>query len=189
MAASSRSSWVPEAMIRRQRGAVDPLGDEHVVGVDEHVGHEHVVVVAEGGREVPLVAGLEVVVELLAHPRLELVHDRLDVDARHPRPGHPGDPGDLVEVGHQGLGRPRVLDLDGDLAPVAPDPLVHLADRGRGGRHVVELDELGAGPARPELAGQDLVHPVGAHRRPGLLQLGEGGAVGRRRAPPASRPP
>ena len=98
----------------------------------------------------------------------------------HPRPGDPGDPRELVEVGDQRLGRPRVLDLDGDLAPVAPDALVHLADRRRGGRHVVELDELGARPARPELAGEDLVHPVGAHRRAGLLQLGERRAVRRR---------
>ena len=44
--------------------------------------------------------------------------------------------------------------------------------------YVVELDELGAGPARAELAREDLVHPVGAHRGTGLLQLGERGAVG-----------
>ena len=71
------------------------------------------------------------------------------------------------------LGR-EIADI---LLAVNTDPLVHLTDRGRRSRDVVELDELGAGPAGAELAGEDLVHPVGAHRRPGLLELGERGPV------------
>ena len=163
---------------RRQREAVEPLRDDDVLTVDQDIGHDEVGVVAEDLGEPALVGGLEVVVELLRHARLQLVRDRLDVDAGNPPAGDPGDPRELVEVAEQGLGRSGVLDLHGHVAPVAPHRPVHLPDGGsrRGG--VVEGLELRRAPPRPELLGQYPVHHRRGEGRCGLLELREGRAVG-----------
>ena len=74
---------------------------------------------------------------------------------------------------------PGVLQLDGDLAAVPPDPAVHLPDAGRGRGGVVEVAEPAAPPGA-ELLGHHPVHGRGRHRRRRVLQLGQRLAVRRR---------
>ena len=134
--------------------------------------HAHVRVVLVCRGEGLLGLGLEPVVQLLDHAPLELLEDGLDVDARDPRGRDPSDPGDLVEVAQQCLAGPWVLDLDGDRSPVTPHRAMHLADRGSGGRVVLERGEHRA-PGASQLGAQDVVRRSGVHRRGVLLQLGE----------------
>ena len=131
-----------------------------------------------GGGERALRVGLQPVVELLDHPRLELGDQRLDVHAREEGGEQPGEAGELVEVGHQRGRRAGVLDLHRDVAAVAPGRAVHLADAGRGRRLVVELLEP-LPPGAAELLGEHRVHGAHRHRRRRLLQLGQRLAVGR----------
>ena len=82
-----------------------------------------------------------------------------------------------LQVGPQGLVGARVLDLDGDLAAVGPDRLVHLADAcrrdGVSSNDVEPLPPLGA-----ELGVEHPVHLGRGQRRSILLQLGQRLAVG-----------
>ena len=98
----------------RQRGAVHPLGDQHVVGLGDDAGHEDVGVAGVRRGEGALRVGLQVVVELLGDPVAQLVEQRLDVEAGHQHAEQPAEPAELGEVAEQGLARARVLDLDGD---------------------------------------------------------------------------
>ena len=134
-----------------------------------------VAVVRRGERLLAL--RLELVVELLGDPGLELGDQRLDLEAGDQHADQPAHPADLGEVGQQGVTGARVLHLDGDLATVGPGRAVHLADRGGGGRRVVEVLEPVA-PVVAELAGQHPVHRAGRQRRRGVLQPGERLAVG-----------
>jgi hypothetical protein len=84
-----------------------------------------------GGQEA-LVAGLAAVVKFLADPVPQLGQQRISVLGRRGDPQHPAQQGDVAQVGGEGLGDARVLDLDGDRAAVASDCAVHLPDRGGG---------------------------------------------------------
>ena len=137
------------------------------------------VVAGVGGGELPLRVGLEPVVQLLDHPGLELGDQRLDVHAGEQRGEQPGEPGELVEVGHQRGAGAGVLDLDRDVATVAPGRPVHLPDAGRRGRGVVELAEP-LPPGAAELLGEHRVDGAHRHRRRLLLQLHQRLAVGGR---------
>ena len=72
---------------------------------------------------------------------------------------------------------PGYCTLTATSRPSLPDRPVHLPDRGRGRREVVERPEP-LPPARPEVLGQHAVHRAGRHRRRGVLQLGQRRAVG-----------
>ena len=65
-----------------QRHAVDPLGDQHLLGALDDPGDHEVRVAVVRRRERRLALGLQLVVELLGDPRLELGDQRLDVEAR-----------------------------------------------------------------------------------------------------------
>ncbi len=82
-----------------------------------------------------------------------------------------------LQVGAQGLVGPGVLDLDGDLATVVPDRLVHLADAGRRDRGVVERAEPLA-PLGAELLVEYPVDLRRGQRRRIFLQLRQRFAVG-----------
>ena len=138
---------------------------------------DEVLVVVEGDGERALVVGLGQVVELLGGAVLELLEQRLDVETGRHGCEHLGHARDLVEVAHERFARARVLDLDGDLAAVVPEGLVHLTDRRCGSRCVVELGEPRA-PVVAEGLGQLLVDRRGRHGRRGVLQFGQRGAVG-----------
>jgi hypothetical protein len=124
-----------------------------------------------------LAACLQPVVELLGHPRLELGHQRLGVQAGHQQAHQPAHPPDLVEVGEQGRPGAGVLHLDGDLATVVPDGPVHLAN-GRGCRGLVVEAAEPLAPAGAQLLLEHGVHGARGERGCRLLQPGEGLAVG-----------
>src|SRR4029453_16116639 len=118
------------------------------------------------------------VVELLSHPVLELLYERFDIDAGHPRCEHASGPADLTKVGSQCLSGSRVLNLDSDPSTVVPNGSMDLADGSRRCGVVVETQKL-LPPAWAHLLGQHPMHHRRRHRRGGVLQLGECGAVGR----------
>ena len=86
-----------------------------------------------GGQQA-LVSGLATVVDLLTHPVPQLAEQRVDVLGRCGDAQHPAQQRDVAQVGRDGLGDARVLDLDGDRAAVESDRAVHLPDRGGGYR-------------------------------------------------------
>ena len=90
----------------RQRGALEPLGDEDLRRAGHDRGTRDLRVAGVRGGERPLRVGLQPVVQLLDDPGLELGDQRLDVHAREQGREHAGEPGQLVEVGHQRR-RPR----------------------------------------------------------------------------------
>ena len=92
-------------------------------------------------RQRALVLGLELVVELLVDPRADLLADRLRIHAGGDPLGQPQDQAQVLHVGPDRGGDPRVLDLDRDLAAVEQRRPVHLADRRRGDRLLVEVLE------------------------------------------------
>ena len=90
------------------------------------------------------VAPLEPVVELLADRAGELVHELAHVDEVERPDALLGDSRGLVEEAEVGLDllrRARPLHLDGDDVAVREHRAVDLADRGRGHRLAVELEE------------------------------------------------
>ncbi len=98
-------------------------------------------VTLEDPRQRALIACLELVVELLVDALADLGRGRLDVDARRDRAHDPQDHPEVLHVGPDRLGHPRVLDLDRHIAAVVQAGAVDLADRGRGDRLLVELGE------------------------------------------------
>lgn len=143
----------------------------------DDVRDHHIRVIGELGGVIALRPGLQGVVQLLRDPVAQFGDERLDVHSGDERAQQPGEPAELGEIREQRLTRARVLHLDGHLPAVVPDGPVHLADRGRGRRFVLELLEE-ITPVGPEPFLQCGVHALGRHRRRGFLQPGEGGAVG-----------
>ena len=89
----------------------------------------------------------------------------------------PRDPAELVEVAEQRASpAPGYWIFTATSRPSLQHRAVHLADRRRGRRLVVELGERLA-PVRAEVLGQDRVHRAGRQRRSRLLQLGQGRPV------------
>ena len=169
---------MPDGDDPRQRGAIEPFGDDHLGCARDDAGDGDVGIVGEGRGEPALGVGLERVVEFLEHPLLELGEQRLDLQPRRYSGEQPRHPRQLGEVGEQRRAGTWVLQLDGYLAAVGPHRAVHLADAGRGGRDLVEGLEA-IRPAAAELLVEHAVHRGRRHRRGGLLQLGEGFAVRR----------
>ena len=163
-------------MIAGQRDTVDPFADEHVVADADHARDADVRVAGVGGGESLLGGSFQPVIEFLSHPLPQFGEQRLDVQARHERAEKPREAAQLVDIADQRPGRARVLDLDGNLAPVVPDGSVHLADGGCGRRLVVELGEAGP-PLLAHVPREYLVNCPGRQRRRGILQPGQGGPV------------
>ena len=107
----------------------------------DDVGDDDERVAAEDPRQRALVLRLELVVELLADPRADLLGGRLDVEARRDLLHQPQDHPEVLHVRADRLGDAGVLDLHRDLAAVVQPRPVDLADRGRGHRRLVELGE------------------------------------------------
>ena len=137
-------------------------------------------VVGEGVGEGLLRLGLEPVVQLLGDPLLQLGDQRLDVDAGEDRRDA------RAPAGRAGLRSPSraspapgYCTLTATSRPSCPAAPVHLADRRRRGRAVVEPDQP-VPPVRAELAAELVAHRRGRHRRRRVLQLGQVLAVRRR---------
>ncbi len=157
-------------------GAVHPFADQHVIGSHNCRRHVDVRVVGECDGEGVLRRGLKLVVEFFGHTSAQFVEQRPDVQPRHQDSEQPGDASELSEVADQRLPGARVLDLDRDLAPVVPDGLMNLADRGRGCGLVAELGEL-VPPVPAKISCEHLVHRAGGKRRRSFLKSGQGGPV------------
>ena len=76
----------------RQRGAGDPLGDQHLGRTGHHGGHRDLRVPVIGGVEGPLSVRLAPIVQLLDHPVAQLCQQRLDLEAGHDRLEQPAEP-------------------------------------------------------------------------------------------------
>ncbi len=87
--------------------------------------------VVVGGHQA-LAGGLPAVVKLLTDPVTQFGQQPVDVLGRRGDAQHPAQQRDVAQVGRDGLGDARVLDLDGDRATVTSDRAVHLPDRGGG---------------------------------------------------------
>ena len=130
-------------------------------------------------REVPPerlgVAGLLLVVELEPDRAAELVDELARVDEVELANALARDPGrrrHQLEVGLDLARRVRTLHLDDDLGVVGQGRPVHLADRGRGDRSLVELDErLLDGEA--ELLADDALDVLDRDRRDVVLELAQ----------------
>ncbi len=101
--------------------ALDELADEHPLAREraDDLGDDDERVAGEDAGERALVLGLELVVELLDDPLLDLLGDRLDVERGSHALEQPHDHVQVLHVRPHGAGHARVLDLDGHLAAVA----------------------------------------------------------------------
>ena len=127
-------------------------------------------VTGEVRAEAPRVPGLGAVVELLADRAGELVDQADCVDEAQRLDALPGEARCLVEEDEVGLDLGRsggTLHLDGDLAPVGKHSPMHLADRRRRDRGLVELEkELLDG--QPELS-LDRLFDLRERKRPYVI--------------------
>jgi len=120
--------------------AADELAHQHPLAREtaDHVGDDDERMPGEDTRERALVLGLQLVVELLDDPLLDLLRDRLDVE----RGSHPleqaHDHVKVLQVGAHRAGDAGVLHLDCHLAAVVERGFVDLADRGGGDRLLLE---------------------------------------------------
>jgi hypothetical protein len=154
----------------RQRTPVHPFRHDDVLRTLHDLWHRELGVAVVGHREGVLCFGLQPVVELFDQSVVQLLQDRLHVDARDHAAERATQPADLREVGTKRLACARVLHLDGHLAAVEPDRLVHLTDGRRRGRVVVEAGEQ-LRPVVAQVVGEHLVHGLGRHGRCSVLQL------------------
>ncbi len=154
--------------------AVEQVGDEHAAARDAgvHRRHVHERVPAPGPRDGAVVLRLDLVVELLADPLAQLGGERLDVHPRREPLDERKQQAEVAQVGLDGLGDARVLDLDRHRLALARDRAVHLADRGGREGLLLELGE-GVGERRAELGAQQLLDLAERERRDVVAQRGE----------------
>jgi hypothetical protein len=152
-----------------QRPAVEPRHGEQPAGrkVREGLRHAHRSFVRQHPPVERGVAGLALVVELLAQPLAQLLGDLCRVDLGREAPLKPEDDAELAEVGlDRGL-HVGILQLAGELRAVMGHRPVHLAERGGCGRRAVEAPEARL-PVRSELRD----HPAPDEGRPHRRRLG-----------------
>src|SRR4051794_1587075 len=114
--------------------------------------------------ELRLVARLQLVVEFVAHPAAQLVHQAVGIETFQYEGRTESVEGlDVVEVRIDRLGDARVLNLDGYVPSITGYSSVHLADAGRGDRKSfpVEKDLL---RTSAELLDDHLLSQSGRHR-------------------------
>ena len=114
-----------------EAGAAGQLAGDHPAGgqlVDDRGDADGGVAVVAGGHQV-LAGGLAAVVELLADPVSQLADQRAGVLGRGGDAEHPADQRDVAQVGRDGLGDARVLDLDGDVRAWRHLPQLSADDR------------------------------------------------------------
>src|SRR5919202_2713810 len=110
-----------------------------------------------------LLLGLELVVELLHDPLLELLGRRSGVEAGRQGLGEAQEHARVLHVGTDGLGHAGILDLHGDVAAVRERRPVDLPYRGRGRGLLLEVLEQLLGWLL-ELLLEHALHPLPRHR-------------------------
>ena len=123
--------------------ALDELGDDHPLSAEgaDHPRHVDERVPFVQPRHRALVRRLELVVELIDDALADLARHRLRVELGRQRAGQTEQHPEVLHVGSHGIGDPRILGLDGDLAAVSKGGPIDLADRCRGNRLGVEVGE------------------------------------------------
>ncbi len=172
----------PVAIVQ-QPLAVEPGHGEQPLGgeLSDHLRHADERIGLEDEPIEPHVAGLEIVVELLAEPRRDLLQHLRGLDGR----AHAGVDGEedakLDEIGLHGRLHVGILQLGGKRPPIMALGAMHLAERGRGRGFMREACELGF-PLWPKLRRHAAPHEGPAHGRRLALQLTElCGIFGRQR--------
>ena len=154
--------------------ALHELGDDHALvrHGGHHARHHDERVAAQDARQGALVVGLQLVVELLLHPRADLLRHRLHVELGGDAPHQAQDHAEVLHVRAHGHVHARVLHLHGHIAPVVQLRAVDLPDRGGGDRLLVELRERLL-QRLAHLLLDHLAHVLEGHLRRGVAQLGE----------------
>ena len=116
-----------------EAGAVHPLAHQHALGgqARDHVRHVDERVAPVAARERALRLRLELVVELLHHPLLQLLGRGLRVEPGRERLGQAQDQPGVLHVGGDRRRHAGVLHLHRHPPAVRQHRAVHLADRGR----------------------------------------------------------
>ncbi len=146
----------------------EPLGRQ----LGQHLRHADCRLVAEDGAIERGVPRFQIVVELLAQARRDLLQDLARLHRRvHARVQREYDL-ELGEVRLHGRLHVGILQLGGERRAIVRDRAVHLAQRGGRGR--LRLEALEAlGPVGPQLGHHAPAHEGRAHRRGLRLQLGQ----------------
>ena len=172
-ATRSRSSWGSSLSDSKPLPSTNSVTITRSCDIDVTTsGHHDERVAAQDARERALVVGLQLVVELLLHPRADLLGHRLHVELGGDPPHQPQDHAEVLHVGaHRGV-HARVLHLHRHVAAVVQLRAVDLPDRGGGDRLLVELRE-GLLQRLAHLLLDHLAHVLEGHLRRGVAQLGE----------------
>ena len=126
-------------------------------------------------------APLEIVIELLAQTRRDLLQHLGGLDRRAHAAMDRKQHAELNEVGLDGGLHVRILQLGGERAAIVRSRAMHLAERGRRRGFMLEACELRF-PIRSELRRHAPAHERPAHRRRLALELAKlGGIFGRQR--------
>ena len=144
----------------------------------DHLRHGNLVGVAEVPPEGLGVARLVLIIQLLPDRARELVDQRLGVDEierPHPLAHDPRRRPHQLEVGLDLPRRLGPLHLDGDLLAVRERRAMHLADRRRRDRGLVEAEErlLDGEPELPSTTPRTSARRGRASHRPAASQLGD----------------
>ena len=145
----------------------------------DHLGHADQRIALEDAPVEPRVAGFEIVVELLAQPRRDLLQHLGGLDRRAHAAMDREEDGELRQVGFDRRLHVGILQLGGKRAAVMRARAMHLPERGRRRRLMLEAREFRL-PVRPELRRHAPSHERPAHRRRLALQLAELGGIFRR---------
>ena len=140
-----RSALLPRMPSSRSIVSTPPGGQGRVGAREMHGG-----VIGEVAGELLQVAALEGEVQLAQQRAPELPHDRARLVGTHLRRmllGQLGQPGQDIQVGHDLVRDARVLHFDHHVLARWQPRAMHLGNRGRGQRRVVEFGKQRSSPA------------------------------------------
>ena len=161
-------------LVVHETPALEPGHGQQALGrqLRQHARHADARLVGEDCAVKGRVFRLQLVVQLLAQPRRDLLDDLAGLHRRVHARVQGEHHLELGEVRLHGRLHVRILQLGGERRAVVPERAVHLTERGRGGGLRLEAPEA-AGPVGPELRHHAAAHERGAHRRGLRLQLGQ----------------
>ncbi len=168
-------------LVREHLGAVEPIEREQPAGRQFGPGarHPHDVDAVEHFAVQRDVLGFAPVVELLAHPGADLLADLRRIDGGIEAPADREQPFELRKIGFDRRLHVGILQLAGKLRAVERARPVHLAERGGGGRMMLEACKFLL-PVGAKLGDHAALDEGPAHRRRFALQLLQFGGIFRR---------